>query len=730
MKSESYQIKRITNENIDKLSEFAVLCFKDDVFYESIIDDKTDFKSKLYEIYYRSINICMKYGHAYYYTKENDIVGFAIWFDYGLLKKSSPLDFLHIFPVYDNNLNTELLNRHYNVIDKIIGGTVNCMYLLSIGVHPSCRRQGIASIMISYMMQAYPQYCFFTDISNGDSVKIYERLGFDKVGESEGCILMKYLCRQTDYSLNLNGKIYLLLPDGIDISAFLKHETEYERVKIQFLKTIKDNEPYFVQSLYDYSEGVIICIDYHELLSYQRYINILESQEIFLRIGDKTVVTYVFPEKECNLLISDNLKKTIFPVKQKEYDLIPDIFVTIPVYYADMQLLEKLHNINNNININLLLDSLSFRTTYESGGDIEALNVQRFKERIHRYYIGNIEVQIKPEEENSLSCKFDKQKFILDNPVKIGVVVSVDEMTNTGVLHLVLFSCEILLTQLLDTISRNQLYVKDGNDFVNLYDFIKQKFKIEKKGSPKSFVTLPVNRSDIGDDLLASILFCETYYESNESLGTVVDNDILKILKDKHGMAQYDYACVYTYSNILVQLSEHLSGSIWERINMEAITLFYIELIMFEEAAIHITNDLIIDFLTKLDDYVPVEALKEINVIISNHSRTIEFWNLQLNYPSSRKSVDNIRKSFEIDKHIKTLERNREQILMIYQTRSDIIDRKEAAVLSAAGIVLAGISSVEAINNCGDSVAFYVVTFLVILLLYIKRLFIRREMKK
>ena len=265
---------------------------------------------------------------------------------------------------------------------------------------------------------------------------------------------------------------------------------------------------------------------------------------------------------------------------------------------------------------------------------------------------------------------------------------------------------------------------------MNLYDFIKQKFKIEKKGSPKSFVTLPINRSDIGDDLLASILFCETYYEYNESLGTVVDKDILRILKDKHGMAQYDYACVYAYSNILVQLSEHLSGSIWERINVEAITLFYIELIMFEEAAIHITNDLIIDFLTKLDDYVPVEALKEINVIISNHSRTIEFWDLQLNYPSSRKSIDNIRKSFEIDKYIKTLERNREQILMIYQTRSDIIDRKEAAVLSAAGIVLAGISSVEAINNCGDSVVFYVVTFLVILLLYIKRLFIRREIKK
>lgn len=730
MINNTFQRNKVTAENIHELCNLAVLCFKDDHFYDSIIKNKTNFQDKLYNIYWKSINICMNYGHAYYYKKDNNIIGFALWFDYWLLKKTSLSDYYHIFPIEDNSIETDIINRHRNVIDDIIGENTNYMYLLSIGVHPSFRRQGIASMMISDMLQAYPQYNIFTDLSNLDSKKIYEKLGFSEIMKSEGCILMRYLCNQSNFSLGYDNKINLLLPKGFNSLVFLEREIEYEGVVVQYLKSVKEEgEPYFVQSLYDYSEGYIISVNYDELLCYQRYINVLYSQEIFLKIGDKIVVTYTFPEIDSLSCINDNLKDTIFSVKQKEHRLIPDIFVSIPVSYADIKILEEVHSKNNNININYLLNSMSFRTNYESGADIDALNTRRFKERIHRFYLGNIEVQIKPEDENLFSGKIDNYNFILDNPVEIGMIIAVDELTNIGVLHLVSFSCEILLTQLLDTISRNQLYVKCENEFINLYDFIKSKFRIEKKGGAKSLVTLPVNRSNVDNDLLASILFCETYYDSNESLGTVVDKEIIEILNDKYGIAQYNYACVYAYTNVLLQLSEHLSGSILERINTESITLFYIELIVFEEAAINITNDLIVDFLTKLNYYVPDDALKEINRIISNHSKSIEFWDLQLNYPSSRKSIENIRKSFKINKLIETLERNREQIIMIYQTRSDIIDRKEAAILSAVGIVLAGISSVEAINNCGDSIIFYVVTFFVIFLLFIKRMFLRKEIR-
>ena len=79
------------------------------------------------------------------------------------------------------------------------------------------------------------------------------------------------------------------------------------------------------------------------------------------------------------------------------------------------------------------------------------------------------------------------------------------------------------------------------------------------------------------------------------------------------------------YSNIVLQTSEFLRGTITERIITESITLFYIELLLFEESAINIANDEIIRFLSNLDNYSPSTVLDNINVIISDYSKTIDF---------------------------------------------------------------------------------------------------------
>lgn len=112
-------------------------------------------------------------------------------------------------------------------------------------------------------------------------------------------------------------------------------------------------------------------------------------------------------------------------------------------------------------------------------------------------------------------------------------------------------------------------------------------------------------------------------------------------------------------------MSDTLAGSITERITRESITLFYIELILFEEAAIQIANHRIVNFLTQLDNYVPSSVLKQINAIVSDHVRTIEFWDIQMNYPSSKKSVDDIREAFHIRKELELIERNKAQLLTI-----------------------------------------------------------------
>lgn len=720
----------IGSANIEAICQLASECFIDDPFYLPIHPDRNIRIKELQKLFARSIQICMQYGHACCHEVEGRPVAFALWFDYGLLKKTDRTAFSHIFPVRTDNPLQRKIHNEQQSIDRLLGNNTNFLYLLAIGVHPDYRRKGIARSLVAAVQEAFPQYNLFADLSNKPSAALYRQLGFTIADEKEGCIFMRYTSPQPNVGITSNDTVYLAIPPSLSPSRFLQREVKAERILLPYIRTLEGDAPCFVQSLYDVSEANLITVSYNELLCYQRYINLAECQEIHLQKDGHNLTFYVSTNGKSRFLDTDESTRRLLANKQREWSLIPDICISIPIQYNNVCKLEQAHAIHNDFTVNQMLCALDFRTHYEAGIPIRELDNRNFKERIVRYYVGNVTVQIQSESEISFSGFQTETENYIGAPVEMEMIVSIDCMTRTGVLHLISMSCGLVLTQLLDSVSRNQLNIECPDGLENLYQYLKRELDIEKRGTAKSFITLPQNRNTVDDDLLASILFCETHYAENESLGTVADNVIVEKLKSEHGIAQYNYACVYAHTNVVIQMSDTLVGSIAERITRESITLFYIELILFEEAAIQIANHRIVNFLTQLDDYVPSSVLKQINAIVSDHVRTIEFWDIQMNYPSSKKSVDDIREAFHIQKELELIERNKAQLLTIYQTRSDIIDRKEAAILSAAGIVLAGVSSVEAVNNCGDSPIFYIVTFLVIILLWLKRFFLQKEIKE
>ncbi len=85
----------------------------------------------------------------------------------------------------------------------------------------------------------------------------------------------------------------------------------------------------------------------------------------------------------------------------------------------------------------------------------------------------------------------------------------------------------------------------------------------------------------------------------------------------------------------------------------ETISLFFIELLLFEEAAIHIANQVyIVSLFTDSDFSEPVAFLKNVEAIYDDYSKSCAFWNIQLNYPTSQKSIDMMREAFEIEKQL------------------------------------------------------------------------------
>ncbi|WP_444643972.1 hypothetical protein ACRQU7_04260 [Caproiciproducens sp. R1] len=163
----------------------------------------------------------------------------------------------------------------------------------------------------------------------------------------------------------------------------------------------------------------------------------------------------------------------------------------------------------------------------------------------------------------------------------------------------------------------------------------------------------------------------------------------MEIVENEHGMAQYEYAHGYAYSNIFVQISDTFPFEITDRIEFESITQFYIELLMFEESAIVSTNEKIVKFLSPGGDPTPNEVLFRTHQIFDEYSRTIEFWDIQVNYPSSKKSLAMLRDAFRINEQLQRLERNQNQLQRVFDTQRDLLDRRDSSHLNHILLFLA-----------------------------------------
>ena len=191
-------------------------------------------------------------------------------------------------------------------------------------------------------------------------------------------------------------------------------------------------------------------------------------------------------------------------------------------------------------------------------------------------------------------------------------------------------------------------------------------------------------------------------YPDGENFGGIIDSDIIAIATNPRGIGQYDRAVVYAYDNAVIQFCPDLQGTAACRLQELAIAALYIEWILLEEAAIFIADKDIAELLSVERITDPVAFLKRVDAINDNYSRTIEFWNIKVNYPTSQKSIEALRSAFKTDESLKNMKRNQEQLSTVFDIKCDIIDRKEArrmdkslAVLSMLAIFSAWIDSYD-----------------------------------
>ena len=82
------------------------------------------------------------------------------------------------------------------------------------------------------------------------------------------------------------------------------------------------------------------------------------------------------------------------------------------------------------------------------------------------------------------------------------------------------------------------------------------------------------------------------------------------------------------------------------------------------------------------------DVLGKIDQILEEYARTLDFWDVPMNYHSSKKALDIIRDKFEVEREVAQLERNRGEISGIYESRKTKNSAFSNFIMSLIGVRL------------------------------------------
>lgn len=425
-------------------------------------------------------------------------------------------------------------------------------------------------------------------------------------------------------------------------------------------------------------EGVLLQCDYEQLLRYQRFINLTDYEEHFEQTDRGKALIYSEKYQSDSSLLWNDLLREMVKTRKAEWSIVPDSYIMYPVTYKDHDRLLECACYDNQ-EIGNYMHYMDIRLQCETGvpfGKDGIDLMERYKNRLERIPLGRLRVRITLE---MILDILDHEDQPVGCDAEVEAVLSIDRSSHIGVLTLVSLSTPFLLSHFLDNIVRNQLMVIEENgEAVNLYAYMQEKWGLNASGTPKSYEMIPKEKNCLNKKQLGAVLLSETIYEEGEDFGEFTDAEILKLTNSETGMGQYSRAFVVAHTNVLLDFEKDLRGTIQARMYNAAFTCFYVELLMFEEAALTCFNKELIDLMAEVMRIEPTEFLTSARTITNRYLNTVDFWNVSVNYPSSQKSLQMIRKSFLIDDLREKMEYNQKQVGNIFNINREIVDRQEA----------------------------------------------------
>ena len=158
----------------------------------------------------------------------------------------------------------------------------------------------------------------------------------------------------------------------------------------------------------------------------------------------------------------------------------------------------------------------------------------------------------------------------------------------------------------------------------------------------------------------------------------------------KNDIAQYKTAKVYCSENVLLEIQSEAINDIKSRISMEAVEVFFMELLLLQDAAISRICDKILQEL-EIENKSPLNATNTdiLDALASELSESILF--LDFNnfiYPTVRISAEKIARNFRLDKLLDKYNTYKDLLESLINIRKNKIDDLETKNMNILLLIL------------------------------------------
>ena len=659
----------LQSTHTDAVMELFCTCFAEDHYYAALFPDGETRLAEMRRRFTPSVRTCLEGGLCRGVWQGDALAAFTLVFDYGALKQGDPARFADVFGGRweDGRLELPYRSELHGRLETLDG---RLLFLLSVAVRPDLQRRGLAGGLVDLYLNEFDDCTMVSDVSNEGSLELYRRRNFTVEPIEEGYHLVIH---RAGRATACPGEVLRLLVPAAGCPELPEDESARPRLVPGLRVGQGWDSAWFERDDTAVAEALLVEPDADAFWRYQRWMSMAHYGEH--TAGD--CLYYVQETPYRHELLYNDLLREMTAARKTEWAVIPDVYVSVPVQYSKQTLAACGGGREAGSTMQELLRALEFRTYYESGIPSERGNVDdlaSFKRRIRRYSLGRVEVQLT--DEITLE-QYRQTGEPIGQPGLVELYLSVDAESGCAVLTLFALAAPFLLSHLMDNVARNQLLVVRDGERENLYDWLNREFHIIKRGTAKILVTVPQPKSCLSDSQIASLLASETIYPDGENFGRIIDTDILAAVESETGMGQYDRAFLCAYTTTVLQFCPDLSCAVKDRIFEESVALFYIELILMEEAAIHIADQSIVRLFSE-EVTSPVEFLSKVDTIYDDYSSTIDFWNIQVNYPTSQKSIQMLRDAFQLDQQLAWMQRNLDHMKLVFETKCDLIDRRES----------------------------------------------------